>query len=72
MKQKMIYITDENFEALKEINASALINEMLNDYFKMKKEKTKDPEVLKKEIEILKIQIEAENKIKEIDPDVSI
>jgi hypothetical protein len=34
MKIKQIYISDENFDKLKGINASKLINDMLDDHFK--------------------------------------
>ena len=37
MKIKQIYISDENFETLKDCNASALINEMLNTHFAKQK-----------------------------------
>ena len=37
MKNKTICISDENFDSLKDVNASQLINEMLNKHFQLAK-----------------------------------
>ena len=72
MKVKQVYISDENFSNLIGINASALVNELLSNYFAKEKDKIKDPKVLEKEIKILEVEVEAEKKIKEIIENVPI
>jgi len=39
MKIKQVYISDENFNELKNVNASALVNELLTKHFEIKKMK---------------------------------
>jgi len=65
MKIKQLYISDENFENLKGINASALVNELLNNYFKTLIPKSE--EELLKEIKVKKIELEAMKKIEEVE-----
>ena len=47
----MIYISDENFNSLKGINASALISNLLTDYFKLAGKSTQDITKVKEEAE---------------------
>ena len=61
MKVKQVYISDENFESLKSLNASALVNELLNNHFKTLIPKSK--EELLEELRIKKIELEAIEKI---------
>jgi glutaredoxin 2 len=62
MKIKQVYISDENFERLKEINASNLINNLLTDYFKTTGSSKED--LIKKKEQMMK-EIEDEFKRKE-------
>ena len=61
MKIKQVYISDENFEELKNINASALVNELLNIHFKTLIPKSK--KALLDELKIRKIELDAIKKI---------
>ena len=72
MKQKMIYISDELFEALKKEKASALIARLLNEHFKMLDTKKLPLEERKKALAIQKIELEALKKIEELKNEKSI
>ena len=66
-----VYIYQDNEDNLKkEENVSALINQLLREYFKSKDSNVQmhnmSIEEAQKRIEILKIEIEAERKIKEL------
>ena len=61
MKIKQAYISDKNFENLKGINASALINKLLEDYFENERGRTE--EELLQELQIKKIELDALKKI---------
>ena len=63
MKQKMLYLSDENFDKLKGINASALVNELLNEHFQRSDVKTMTPEQRAFRIKELEIELEAVNKL---------
>ena len=65
MKQKMIYISDEMFEALKKENASALVERLCQEYFKKADLKNMTPEQRAERIKVLEIEIEAEKKLRE-------
>lgn len=53
MKQKMIYITDEMHEALKdESNASQLIEKLLREHYLFKKPESNKAEEIKKELQM--------------------
>jgi hypothetical protein len=61
MKIKQIYISDENHDKLKEVNASALVNELLTNHFKNMKKETKSE--IETKLRIAKIELEATKKI---------
>ena len=63
----MFYIHDDNKSNLSQVdNKSQLINNLLRDYFKIQSTPKMSIEEAQKRIEILKVEIEAENKIKEL------
>jgi len=66
-KPKYIYFTDELAEKLsQEENASALICELLRNYYEQAKEEKMTPEELDKKIAMLEIQVEANKKMEEL------
>jgi predicted aspartyl protease len=67
MKIKQVYISDENFEKLIGINASALVNELLQEHFQSTEIKTMTPEQRAQRIAVLEIEIEAERKVRELE-----
>jgi len=66
MKQKMIYISDEMFEALKQENASALIERLCREHFKSQDTKTMTEEQRQIRIKELEIKLEAMKKLREM------
>jgi hypothetical protein len=67
-KQRYVYMRDE-IEVLlkKEDNASKLINDLLEDYFRKKEPKAMTTQELRKFIEKEKMKQEYERRLKEID-----
>jgi hypothetical protein len=67
-KQKMLYLSDENFNRLKSINASELVNHLVSDYFKaseVKKPTINELEQIKSDkIELIKKEIQTIEKDK--------
>ena len=55
MKIKQVYISDENFQRLSGINASALVNELLNEHFRKSEAKAMTPE--ERDLEIKRMEI---------------
>ena len=66
MKIKQVYISDENFERLIGINASALVNELLNGHFDKQDTKKLSPEERAREIALLEVKVESAKKIEAI------
>ena len=66
MKIKQVYISDDNFNALKDINASALVNKLLTNHFGNADTNKMTFEEKQKEIAILEAKIEAKKKIEAI------
>ena len=60
MKIKQVYISDENYEKLKDCNASALVNELLRTHFEKQKITNMSEEELVKFIKIEKLKKEME------------
>ena len=58
MKIKQVYISDENFEKLRDCNASALVNELITNHFK--ETKSKEMTLDEVNLEIRKIELEEE------------
>jgi hypothetical protein len=52
MKTKQVYISDVNYDLLKNLNASSLVNELLNEHFRTKQLNSKE--------DLLKAKEEAE------------
>ena len=68
MAQRYIYLSDELNNKLKEEeNASALIQQLLTDYYEMEKTRQMTPEEIDKKIKILEIKLEAKKKISELE-----
>lgn len=66
MKQKMIYISDENFDKLKGENASALINDMITRHFQEVNHKSMTYEQKIQRIKELELKLEFEKKLEEL------